>query len=444
MDQPAWMAAAWAELGVRERAGAPNMPDIVRYFHQAGHAEISDDETPWCAAFVGAMLARAGVSGTRSLLARSYLDWGEKSDSPSLGAICVLTRGADPGAGHVGFLVGRTEKKIALLGGNQSDAVTVEAFDAGRLIGFRWPATAKPEVDPPLQAPFDAFAEALRHVLKMEGGYSDDPYDPGGPTNRGVTLETFAKHRGETVDASSRARLIAALKRIDDATLTAIYAARYWRPASCAELSAPLALMHFDAAVNHGVGGAIRFLQQAVGADVDGEIGPQTRAAAKRAPVTFALQRYAELRRERYRALPHFWRFGRGWLNRVDATLKLADAWAKDGGRASADEPTPIKAARSNGDEAMASDNATADDLGKWWAHSKTVWGAIISAAATVIPTFGPLFGIDLPADVIRDAGQQTIATAQAVVALFGTFLAIYGRLTAAGPLLRRPFNVKI
>lgn len=438
MDQPAWMTAAWAELGVRERAGAAHAAGIVRYFHEAGHAEISDDETPWCAAFVGAMLARAGVKGTRSLLARSYLEWGEKSESPPLGAICVLTRGADPGAGHVGFLVGRTEKKIALLGGNQSDAVTVEAFDAGRLVEFRWPS---PDADatPDVIRPFDAFVEALMHVLEMEGGYSDDPYDPGGPTNRGVTLETFAKHRGETIDATSRARLIDALKRIDDETVQAIYRQRYWRPASCGEFAAPLALMHFDAAVNHGVGGAIRFLQTAVGADVDGEIGPRTLDLARRTPETLALNRYADLRRERYRALPHFWRFGRGWLNRVEATLSLAEAWAKDGKSTLAGRP-----AESKGDEAMANGNQTAEDIGKWWAQSKTIWGAIITAAATVIPTFGPLIGVDLPADVIRDAGAQTASTVQAVVALIGTLLTIYGRLTAAGPLVRRAWNVKI
>ncbi len=81
-----------------------------------------------------------------------------------------------------------------------------------------------------------------------------------------------SKHR-------TRARLKDELKAIDRQTVRDIYFINYWKAAGCSELPQALALMHFDAAVNHGVGAAIRFLQQAVGAGVDGEIGPDTRAA---------------------------------------------------------------------------------------------------------------------------------------------------------------------
>lgn len=437
MDQPSWMTAAWGELGVRERAGAADEPQVVSYFREAGHARITEDETPWCAAFAGAMLARANVPGTGSLLARSYLAWGDQIDAPRFGALCVLSRGSDPGAGHVGFYIGETDEKIVLLGGNQADAVTVAAFDADRLLGYRWPAPAATaaKVAPPKTT--SVFERALAHVLEMEGGFTDDPHDPGGPTNRGVTLATYAKWRGVTVDATSRARLIDDLKRIDGDTVAAIYRNRYWRAASCAELDAALALMHFDAAVNHGVGGAIRLLQAASGARVDGEIGPETRAAIGRGSAPSVIAEYANLRRARYRALPHFWRFGRGWLNRVDATERLAMAWLENGATSST---TQTK----TGDSDMATGQRNETDAGKWWAQSKTVWGAIITAAATVIPAFGPLIGVDLPADVIRDAGEQTVTTVQAVVGLIGTLLTIYGRLTAAGPLTRRPVSLKL
>jgi lysozyme family protein len=85
----------------------------------------------------------------------------------------------------------------------------------------------------------------------------------------------------------------------------------------------------FDTAVNHGVTGAIR-LQQAVGTDIDGEMGPLTLGAVARLAVADALRAYAESRRARYRALPHFWRFGRGWLARVDTTLSRALAIAAE------------------------------------------------------------------------------------------------------------------
>ena len=117
--------------------------------------------------------------------------------------------------------------------------------------------------------------------------YTDDPYDPGGPTNRGITLQVFAAWKGVAADADLKEEL----KRIPDATVREIYAARYWTPAGCDDLAAALAFFHFDAAVNHGVVGAIRLLQQAVATDVDGEIGPLTLAAIARRPVEEIVER---------------------------------------------------------------------------------------------------------------------------------------------------------
>ena len=106
MDQPRWLELAWADLGVAEAPGAANNPRVVRYYADAGHPEVTADEVAWCAAFVGACLERAGVASTRSLMARSYLAWGEALDEPRTGAIAVLSRGSDPSLGHVGFLIG--------------------------------------------------------------------------------------------------------------------------------------------------------------------------------------------------------------------------------------------------------------------------------------------------------------------------------------------------
>jgi lysozyme family protein len=142
---------------------------------------------------------------------------------------------------------------------------------------------------------------------------------PAGRTNFGITLRTYATYVGRTVDASSRSSLIAGLRSIDPETVRAIYRKRYWLPSYSAELPAGLDLFHFDAAVNHGVGGATRFLQEALSVEADGEIGPITRRAFQSSNVDSVINRYAAIRERRYRALPHFWRFGRGWLNRVAA-----------------------------------------------------------------------------------------------------------------------------
>ncbi len=460
MDQPAWLAAAWAELGVREAAGAATKPAITAYFREAGHSEVRNDATPWCAAFAGAMLKRSGVPGSGSLMARSYLTWGEPLEVARAGAVTVLSRGDDPAAGHVGFLIGATASSVVLLGGNQGDAVSVQAFAAGRVLGYRWPQQAG-EGPAPRSGDGELFEAALRHVLEMEGGYSDDPYDPGGPTQYGITLSDYAKWQSETITAASRARLIEELRRITDDKVAAIYRQRYWVPASCAALPSAIALMQFDASVNHGVGGAIRMLQQAVGVDADGEIGPLTLAAAHAQPPHDINQRYAGIRRARYRALAHFWRFGRGWLRRVDATLAAASALERrhtDANANTTTAPPTVQATKGTTDMAQDLNFPKPGDVpapavaggqpaaaqGKWWAHSKTIWGALITVATTVLPVLGPLIGINLPVEIIKQLGEQGPLVVQAVGGLLGTLLTIYGRTQAHQPIVRRDVRVRV
>ncbi len=131
----------------RGRRAASN-PNVVRYYAEVGHAAVTDDAVAWCAAFLGACLERADIGSTRSLLARSYLSWGEALSEERHGAIAVLSRGSDPALGHVGFLVGTTPNDLILLGGNQGDAVSVQPFPRSRLLGLRWPAT-QPALHPP-------------------------------------------------------------------------------------------------------------------------------------------------------------------------------------------------------------------------------------------------------------------------------------------------------
>lgn len=443
MQQPAWLTAAWAELGVRERDGPRHTAQIVRYFRDAGHAAVADDETPWCAAFVGAMLVRGRLPASGSLLARSYLTWGAAIGEPLIGAIAVLSRGADAGAGHVGFYLGETPTHVILLGGNQSDGVAVTAFAIHRLLGYRWPSQEPVPNEPASSGGSgnEIFRRALAHVLKMEGGYTNDPFDPGGPTNRGITLHVLAHWKAETLDAASRNRLVSELKRISDDTVESIYRARYWQPAECAAMPPPLALMHFDASVNHGVGGAMRLLQSALGVDADGEFGPVTRAAIGSRNTAEIITRYGDLRRQRYRALPHFWRFGKGWLRRVDATLALAETWHATGVAANTSQPTSLKP--KVGASPMTT-NSTRNDATKWWLQSRTIWGAIITAAATLAPVLGPVIGIQLPSDVVQQVGDQALTVIQALTGLAGTILTIYGRLTATSALTRRDISLRM
>lgn len=450
--QVPWLDEAWRLFGVRETRGPGDHPDVMALYRAVGHPGIAHDETPWCAAFVGACLERSGIASTRSLMARSYSGWGRALSRPRPGAIVVLSRGSDPVYGHVGFWVGETASKIFVLGGNQSNAVTVAVFDKKRLLDVRWPDVdfvfdqagirddgATVGTDEPL------FAECLEHILEMEGGYSNDPYDPGGPTNRGITLKVFAGWRGERLTGSNRASLTARLKKISSKDVAAIYRKNYWRRAQCADFAPGLALMHFDCAVNQGVGRAIKFLQRAVETDVDGEIGPLTRAAAARMPVTEALERYAGLRRKHYRSLHHFWRFGRGWLRRVTRTLERAHQIAAHRDvRACAVEDELSTQPNSLEKEADMPTKQSLPTKSKWWGHSMTIWGVVVTTLSTVLPTLGPVIGVDLTPELVNDAGDQLVKTVQAVSALIGTLMTIYGRARAVKPLGQRAIKLTI
>jgi uncharacterized protein (TIGR02594 family) len=441
-----WLISARSELGQRERPGNADNPRITDFFRRVGHPEVQHDEVAWCAAFVGAMLEAAGYQSTRSLMARSYLSWGTSLTSGRPGAVAVFRRDGDPGAGHVAFWLGESGDRIRVLGGNQGDAVSITTIAKGDLLGLRWPV-AQNSTAPFPKSEADTFDQCLAHVLAMEGGWTDDPHDPGGPTNCGVTLMTLAAHTNTDVTAQTFPGLKADLRAITPETVRAIYLERYWRPSQAELLPPPLALMHFDAAVNHGVGGAARLLQQSLGVEADGEIGPLTLAAAASQPIKGVLERYASQRRARYRSLGHFWRFGRGWLARVDATLAAAQALASmpPGPSPLQHNGVPFMPETANTPAQAATPYPGLNNRpAKWWGHSITIWGTLITALTTVLPLLGPALGIDIKPELVRQLGDNLIAVAQAVTGLAGTVMALYGRVVATTQLERRNVMLQI
>ena len=138
MSEPRWLVEARKNIGQRELRGNKHNPLILRWWELI-RAPFTDDETPWCAGFVGAMLESAGVKSTRSAWARSYLNWGQRLRNPVVGCIVVFSRG--PRSGHVGFVVGQDKRgNLLVLGGNQGDAVNIRPFSVSRVLGYRWPA----------------------------------------------------------------------------------------------------------------------------------------------------------------------------------------------------------------------------------------------------------------------------------------------------------------
>lgn len=134
---PAWLIEARKHIGVKEIKGPVHNPVIVNFWKLARLAGIKNDEVPWCAGFVGAMLETVGVRSARSDSSRAYLNWGVKLDQPIVGCIVVFHR---EGGGHVGFVSGRTaDGRLAVVGGNQGDMVSEATFPVDRVLGYRWP-----------------------------------------------------------------------------------------------------------------------------------------------------------------------------------------------------------------------------------------------------------------------------------------------------------------
>lgn len=142
MAAQAWITEANKHLGLYEKKGPTHHPEILQMWKDIKRGGIKDDETPWCAAFVGAMLERCGIRSTRFESAKSYLQWGVTLTNPVVGCVVVFSR---DGGGHVGFFLGYDEKgNLLILGGNQSDGVNVRAFPVERATGYRYPAHLTP------------------------------------------------------------------------------------------------------------------------------------------------------------------------------------------------------------------------------------------------------------------------------------------------------------
>ncbi len=143
MSAMPWMELAWNDIGTAEVAGAQHNPKVVQYFAEVGRADVHDDETAWCAAFAGACLVKSGIAihpdKNRRLLARSFLEVGTEITEPRVGALCILKRGSDPAAGHVGFVLSWTDTMVRLIGGNQSNKVCEANYARSEVLGFRWP-----------------------------------------------------------------------------------------------------------------------------------------------------------------------------------------------------------------------------------------------------------------------------------------------------------------
>lgn len=147
-----------------------------------------------------------------------------------------------------------------------------------------------------------SFDTAFHVVLGQEGGYVNDPRDPGGETKYGISKRAYP-----LVDIASLT--------VNDARV--IYRFDYWDKIKGDSLPAAVALAVFDCAVNQGTSRAIRLLQTALGVKDDGSFGPVTLKAATSANPAKLLERFMADRALHYASLSTFGTFGRGWMRRL-------------------------------------------------------------------------------------------------------------------------------
>jgi lysozyme family protein len=165
------------------------------------------------------------------------------------------------------------------------------------------------------------FPKALALVLQSEGGYSNNPNDPGGPTMKGVTQVTYNAHRARNGLALQTVQLISG------AEISDIYKSEYWDALNADNLPNGVDYETFDFGVNSGIHRAATLLQSILGVTADGAIGPATIAAA-RVDTPAVIQRLEGARVAFQQHLATWGVFGRGWSNRDTSVENAAEQMA--------------------------------------------------------------------------------------------------------------------
>jgi len=158
------------------------------------------------------------------------------------------------------------------------------------------------------------FDAAFERLLGHEGGYSNDPKDPGGETNWGISKRSYPG-----VD----------IKNLTQAGAKEIYMRDFWMPLGAAADPA-IKFQVFDFAVNSGISTALRKLQLAVGVADDGHWGPVSAAALAKQSVPDTIMRFAAFRLKFMNRLSNWDHNSRGWTERVANDLLYAAADTED------------------------------------------------------------------------------------------------------------------
>ena len=167
-----------------------------------------------------------------------------------------------------------------------------------------------------------SYNAALARLLAHEGGYSNHPSDPGGPTNYGITIHDYRRYVKADADAAD-------MRAMPLGDARAIYKTKYWDALACDDLPAGLDYCVFDYGVNSGISRAAKVLQRVLGVADDGRIGPLTLTAVARRDAGELVEKICDERLVFLRRLKTWPVFGRGWGRRVAEVKAVALAMAQ-------------------------------------------------------------------------------------------------------------------
>lgn len=165
------------------------------------------------------------------------------------------------------------------------------------------------------------FDKCFELVLEDEGGYVNDPRDPGGRTNMGVTQRAWESYLNRSVTETE-------MRTLTPENVKPFYKAMYWDKLKGDQLPAGVDYAAYDLAVNSGVSRAAKWLQEIAGVAVDGIIGPKSLEAIRACDAEEVVDVICDMRLEFLQRLSTFGTFGKGWSRRVAEVKEKATSMA--------------------------------------------------------------------------------------------------------------------
>lgn len=162
------------------------------------------------------------------------------------------------------------------------------------------------------------YDQAFERLIGHEGGFQRDPADRGNWTGGAVGKGDL---NGTKYGISAMSYPAEDIQNLTLERAKALYLRDFWNPAGCTAVSPAIRFDLFDAAVNSGVGRAVRLLQRACNAAEDGQLGPKTLQALSSMPEARLIARFNGARLAMMTSLPTWPSFSRGWANRIASNL---------------------------------------------------------------------------------------------------------------------------